>query len=84
MLDFSGENKQSGKVSEIMELNDRDNLNETNLIEIRIPKNFKEAVKTLEASKWRKAMDQEMQVMYNQEVWDLVKPPKDVQILGNR
>ena len=79
-----GRNKQSGKVSEIMELNGENNLNEANLIEVRIPKNFKEAVKTPEVFKWREAMDQEMQIMYDSEVWDLVKLPKDAQILGNR
>lgn len=85
LFDFSTKNKQSGKVSEILNLREEDDFNqEANLIEIKIPNSYKEAVKTPEASKWGEAMDQEMQVMYDREVWDLVKPPENAQVLGNR
>ncbi|GBN28860.1 Retrovirus-related Pol polyprotein from transposon RE2 [Araneus ventricosus] len=60
------------------------NLNEANLLEIRIPRIYKEAIKASEASKWEDAMNRELKVMYERNVWELVKPPKDAKISGNR
>ncbi|GBN35763.1 Retrovirus-related Pol polyprotein from transposon TNT 1-94 [Araneus ventricosus] len=78
LFNFSGKNTKSGKVTDLL------NLNEANLLEVRIPRTYKEAIKVPEASKWEDAMKQELKVMYERNVWELVKPPKDAKTLGNR
>ena len=53
--------------------------------EIKIPKNFSQAQKSLQNHKWKEAMDQEMETIHEREVWTLVPPPKDrTKILGNK
>ncbi|GFT70819.1 retrovirus-related Pol polyprotein from transposon TNT 1-94 [Trichonephila clavipes] len=54
----------------------------TNLAEVRIPKTYREAPRTLEAADWEGAMDKEMQVMYDRKVWNLVEPPKEAKVVG--
>ncbi|GBM65307.1 Retrovirus-related Pol polyprotein from transposon TNT 1-94 [Araneus ventricosus] len=78
LFNFSGKNIESGKVTDLL------NLNEANLLEVRIPRTYKEAIKVPEASKWEDAMKQELKVMYERNVWELVKPPKDAKTLSNR
>ncbi|GBN04106.1 Retrovirus-related Pol polyprotein from transposon TNT 1-94 [Araneus ventricosus] len=77
-INVSGNNTESGKVTDLL------NLNEANLLEVRIPRTYKEAIKVPEASKWEDAMNQELKVRYERNVWELVKPPKDAKTLGNR
>ena len=42
------------------------------------PINYKEALEDVDAQKWLKAMDREMESMYSNSVWSLVKAPKGV------
>ncbi|GBO02980.1 hypothetical protein AVEN_248756-1 [Araneus ventricosus] len=77
-FNFSGKNTESGKVTDWL------NLNEANLLEVRIPRTYKEAIQVPEASKWEDAMNRELKVMQERNVWELVKPPKDAKTLGNR
>ncbi|GBM00133.1 Retrovirus-related Pol polyprotein from transposon TNT 1-94 [Araneus ventricosus] len=46
LFNFSGKNTESGKITDLL------NLNEANLLEVRIPRTYKEAIKAPEASKW--------------------------------
>ncbi|GBM92498.1 Retrovirus-related Pol polyprotein from transposon TNT 1-94 [Araneus ventricosus] len=77
LFNFSGKNTESGKVTDLL------NLNEANLLEVRIPRTYKEAIKVLEASKWEDAMNRELKVMHERNVWELVKPPKDAKTLDD-
>lgn len=56
--------------------------NDVNLIEIKIPKSYNQALNLLEAFEWVNAMDQE--VMNDRKVWVLVDPPKYIKILDDR
>ncbi|GFQ66781.1 hypothetical protein TNCT_328651 [Trichonephila clavata] len=56
---------------------------EANLAEVQIPKTYKEATRTPEAADWEDAMDKEMQVIYDRNVWNLVEPPKEAKVLGS-
>ncbi|GBO43826.1 Retrovirus-related Pol polyprotein from transposon TNT 1-94 [Araneus ventricosus] len=76
LFNFSGKNTESGKISDLL------NLKEANLSEV--PRTYKEAIKAPETSKWEDAMNRELKVMHERNVWELVKPPKDAKILGNR
>ncbi|GBN65093.1 Retrovirus-related Pol polyprotein from transposon TNT 1-94 [Araneus ventricosus] len=78
LFNFSGKNTETGKVTDLL------NLNEANLLEVRIPRTYKEAIKVPEASKWEDAMNRELKVMHERNVWEFVKPPKDAKTLGNR
>ena len=40
------------------------------------PVNYKEALEDVDAKEWLKAMDREMEFMYSNSVWSLVKAPK--------
>ncbi|GBM69969.1 hypothetical protein AVEN_148999-1, partial [Araneus ventricosus] len=75
LFNFSGKKTESGKVTDLL------NLNEANLLEIRIPRTYKEAIKVPEASKLEDVMNRELKVMHERNVWELVKPPKDVKTL---
>ncbi|GBM64646.1 hypothetical protein AVEN_91714-1 [Araneus ventricosus] len=75
LFNFSGKNTESGKVSDLL------NLNEENLLEVKILRTYKEAIKASESSKWEDAMNRELKVMYEHNVWELVKPLKDAKIL---
>ncbi|GBM20396.1 hypothetical protein AVEN_222102-1 [Araneus ventricosus] len=77
LFNFSGKNTESGKVSDLL------NLNEANLLEVRIPRTYEEAIKAHEASEWEEAMNRELKVMYERNVWELLTPPKDAKILGH-
>ncbi|GBM89808.1 Retrovirus-related Pol polyprotein from transposon TNT 1-94, partial [Araneus ventricosus] len=74
-INVSGKNTESGKVTDLL------NLNEANLLEVRIPRTYKEAIKVPEASKWEDAMNRE--VMHERNVWELIKPPKDAKTLDS-
>ena len=46
------------------------------------PLTFKEAMDDPKKEKWQEAMNQEMESMYSNSVWELVDPPKDVRAIG--
>ena len=50
----------------------------TALEEIEIPKSFSQASKS---SDWKEAMDCEMKSMHEYDVWELVTPPSDANIV---
>ena len=68
MFDFSPRNKQSDKISDILNLKSEELNEKANLIEIKIPENCKEAILTSGAFEWEKAVVQELLVMYDCEV----------------
>ncbi|GFQ64620.1 uncharacterized protein TNCT_189211 [Trichonephila clavata] len=80
LFNFSGKNSSSGKVADLLNLPLEE---EANLAEVRIPKTYKEATRTPEAADWEDAMDKEMQVIYDRNVWNLVEPPKEAKVLGS-
>ena len=49
-----------------------------------IPTTFSEALKSNEATKWQKAMDDEMTALTENETYELVTPPEGRQIVGRR
>ena len=49
-----------------------------------IPTTYSEALKSNEATKWQKAMDDEMTVLTENETYELVTPPEGRQIVGGR
>ncbi|GFU30276.1 retrovirus-related Pol polyprotein from transposon TNT 1-94 [Trichonephila clavipes] len=54
------------------------------MVEVTIPNCYKQAIRSRDASKWRDAMDKEINVMKERKVWDLVDHPDNIKILENR
>ncbi|GFX95531.1 retrovirus-related Pol polyprotein from transposon RE1 [Trichonephila clavipes] len=54
------------------------------MVEVTIPKGYKQAIRSRDASKWHDAMDKEINVMMERKVWDLVDHPDNIKILENR
>ncbi|GFX40557.1 retrovirus-related Pol polyprotein from transposon TNT 1-94 [Trichonephila clavipes] len=54
------------------------------MVEVTIPNCYKQAIRSRDASKWRDAMDKEINVMMERKVWDLVDYPDNIKILENR
>ncbi|GFU20083.1 retrovirus-related Pol polyprotein from transposon TNT 1-94 [Trichonephila clavipes] len=54
------------------------------MVEVTIPNGYKQAIRSRDASKWRDAMDKEINVMMERKVWDLVDHPDNIKILENR
>ena len=48
------------------------------------PSSVREAMASSNKSKWREAMKKEMESLYENEVWDLVEPPKGRKIVGSK
>lgn len=48
------------------------------------PQNFKEAVNSLAADKWKKAMEEEMSSIRENETWDLVELPPGMKTIGSK
>ena len=46
------------------------------------PMSFREAMDDPDKEKWQEAMNQEMESMYSNSVWELVDPPEDVRTIG--
>ena len=46
------------------------------------PVNYKEALEDVDVQEWLKAMDSEMESMYSNSVWSLIKTPKGVKPIG--
>ncbi|GBN33903.1 Retrovirus-related Pol polyprotein from transposon TNT 1-94 [Araneus ventricosus] len=57
---------------------------EANVVEVRIPTYYQQAIRSREASERCDAMDREINVMIERKVWDLIYPPKNAKVLGNR
>ncbi|GFX31274.1 retrovirus-related Pol polyprotein from transposon TNT 1-94 [Trichonephila clavipes] len=54
------------------------------MVEVTIPNCYKQAIRCRDASKWRDAMDKEINVMMERKVWVLVDHPDNIKILENR
>ncbi|GFU76517.1 retrovirus-related Pol polyprotein from transposon TNT 1-94 [Trichonephila clavipes] len=54
------------------------------MVEVTIPNCYKQAIRSRDASKWRDAMDKEINVMMERKVWDLNDHPDNIKILENR
>ncbi|GFU87283.1 retrovirus-related Pol polyprotein from transposon TNT 1-94 [Trichonephila clavipes] len=50
------------------------------MVEVTIPNCYKQAIRSRDASKWRDAMDKEINVMMERKVWDLVDHPDNIKI----
>ena len=48
------------------------------------PLTYTEAMDRPNSNDWLEAMKSEMQSMYDNQVWDLVDPPKGVKLIGNK
>ncbi|GBM42682.1 Retrovirus-related Pol polyprotein from transposon RE1 [Araneus ventricosus] len=79
LFDFSGENAKSEKLTDSAE-----GQQEANVVEVRIPTCYQQAIRSRKASEWCDAMDREINVMIERKVWDLVDPPENAKVLGNR
>ena len=47
-------------------------ISDNTLVNLEVPTNYKEAMAGSEATKWKEAMDSEIQSMYDNQVWTLV------------
>ncbi|GBL76200.1 Retrovirus-related Pol polyprotein from transposon TNT 1-94 [Araneus ventricosus] len=79
LFDFSGENTKSEKLTDSAE-----GQLEANVVEVKIPTCYQQAIRSREASEWCDAMDREINVMIERKVWVLVDPPENAKVLGNR
>ena len=80
---FSSKNEQSGKA--FCTLNEKNYFNrETNLIMVKIFKNYEEADKAPATCERENTMDQTVKILYDHEVKNLVECPKNAQILVNK
>ncbi|GBM38318.1 Retrovirus-related Pol polyprotein from transposon TNT 1-94 [Araneus ventricosus] len=57
---------------------------EANVVEVKILTCYQQAIRSREASEWCDAMDREINVMIERKVLDLVHPPENEKVLGNR
>ena len=48
------------------------------------PRTIGEALECKNADKWKKAMDEEMKMMYKQDAWEVVRKPKGVNVVGSK
>ena len=46
------------------------------------PYTYEEATNDIDAHHWVKAMKSELDSMYSNQVWDLVKAPNDIKLVG--
>ncbi|GBL88995.1 hypothetical protein AVEN_255156-1 [Araneus ventricosus] len=76
LFDFSGENTKSEKLP--------DSAESQPVVEVRIPTCLQQAIRSREAFEWYDAMDREINLMIERKVWDLVDPPENAKVLGNR
>ncbi|GBM43842.1 Retrovirus-related Pol polyprotein from transposon TNT 1-94 [Araneus ventricosus] len=79
LFDFRGENTKSEKLTDSDE-----GQQEANVVEVKIPTCYQQAIRSRESSEWCDAMDREINVMIECKVWDLVDPPENTKVLGNR
>ncbi|GBN59080.1 Retrovirus-related Pol polyprotein from transposon TNT 1-94 [Araneus ventricosus] len=79
LFDFSGENTKSEKLTDSAE-----GQQEANVVDVKIPTCYQQAIRSKEASEWCDAMDRDINVMIERKVWDLVDPPENGKVSGNR
>ncbi|GFW65112.1 retrovirus-related Pol polyprotein from transposon TNT 1-94 [Trichonephila clavipes] len=87
--DPNGKNDYQRKVvrkdnTESQGFSDLSEQQEALMVEVTIPNCHKQAIRSRDASKWRDAMDKEINVMMERKVWDLVDHPDNIKILENR
>ncbi|GFX42653.1 retrovirus-related Pol polyprotein from transposon TNT 1-94 [Trichonephila clavipes] len=78
LFNFRKDNTESQGFSDLSEQQ------EALMVEVTIPNCYKQAIRSRDASKWRDAMDKEINVMMERKVWDLVDHPDNIKILENR
>ncbi|GFX97790.1 retrovirus-related Pol polyprotein from transposon TNT 1-94 [Trichonephila clavipes] len=78
LFNFRKDNTESQGFSDLSEQQ------EALMVEVNIPNCYKQAIRSRDASKWRDAMDKEINVMMERKVWDLVDHPDNIKILENR
>ncbi|GFW66496.1 retrovirus-related Pol polyprotein from transposon TNT 1-94 [Trichonephila clavipes] len=77
LFNFRKDNTESQGFSDLSE-------QQALMVEVTIPNCYKQAIRSRDASKWRDAMDKEINVMMERKVWDLVDHPDNIKILENR
>ncbi|GFW38759.1 retrovirus-related Pol polyprotein from transposon RE1 [Trichonephila clavipes] len=78
LFNFRKDNTESQGFSDLSEQQ------EALMVEVTIPNCYKQAIRSRDASKWHDAMDKEINVMKERNVWDLVDHPDNIKILENR
>ncbi|GFV81941.1 retrovirus-related Pol polyprotein from transposon TNT 1-94 [Trichonephila clavipes] len=78
LFNFRKDNIESQGFSDLSEQQ------EALMVGVTIPICYKQAIRSRDASKWRDAMDKEINVMMERKVWDLVDHPDNIKILENR
>lgn len=63
---------------------EEDLIEETNCVEVTIPRTPKEAYRLPEAGEWRKAMQEELQTMEERTVWTPVPKPSSSKLIGTK
>ncbi|GJY36635.1 putative RNA-directed DNA polymerase [Tanacetum coccineum] len=61
---------------------EKDKISDSTLSELDEPANYKEAMASPEASKWKEAMKSEIQSMYDKQVWNLVDTTPGLKTVG--
>ncbi|GFU78104.1 retrovirus-related Pol polyprotein from transposon TNT 1-94, partial [Trichonephila clavipes] len=77
LFNFRKDNTESQGFSDLSE-------QQAIMVEVTIPNCYKQAIRSRDASKWRDAMDKEINVMMERKVWDLNDHPDNIKILENR
>ncbi|GFW84449.1 retrovirus-related Pol polyprotein from transposon RE1 [Trichonephila clavipes] len=78
LFNFRKDNTESQGFSDLSEQQ------EALMVEVTIPNCYEQAIRSIDASKWRDAMDKEINVTKERKVWDLVDHPDNIKILENR
>ncbi|GFT73384.1 retrovirus-related Pol polyprotein from transposon TNT 1-94 [Trichonephila clavipes] len=78
LFNFRKDNTESQGFSDLSEQQ------EALMVEVTIPICYKQAIRSRDSSKWRDAMDKEINVMMERKVWDLVDHSDNIKILENR
>nr|GEV29243.1 hypothetical protein [Tanacetum cinerariifolium] len=61
---------------------EKDKISDSTLSELDKPANYKEAMASLEAAKWKEAIKSEIQSMYENQIWNLVDTTPDLKMVG--
>ena len=54
------------------------------IIQNKEPSTVNEALNSSEKNEWRQAMEEEVKSMHKNDVWELVEPPQDRQVIGSK
>ncbi|GKD93802.1 hypothetical protein Tco_1373639 [Tanacetum coccineum] len=79
--------RKSGRVSKPLQFYysfhiEDDKISDSTLSELDEPANYKEAMASPEAAKWKEAMKSEIQYMYDNQVWNLVNTTPGLKMMG--